>query len=673
MQTTATQPSQPPQIFAGDHCHDAALNYILAQLPDTINLSTPLGLGKPHDLLNAIYDKISTTPDRQLNIYTALSLDIPQGKSFFEKQLLTPFVKRIYGDDFPRLKYVQAIKQDTLPANIHVTEFFMQSGALLGASTAQSYYASINYTHIARALANRHIHVLFLKVAKGDDGRLSLSCNNDVTTDILNQIAELGLPRPLVVAEIDANLPYIGGSASMPLDFFDVIVEPSQSHQLFALPRQPVSLTDYAIGFYASTLIKDGGTLQIGIGALADAVCYALALRQQDNAKYKAILRAMNPAIFEADSDIAKLIANHGGLEPLDIGLYGASEILSEGFKLLVQQGVIKRKVVNDVELMKRINDNTATAADRERLSQDGQYLHGSFYLGSPDFYDWLRHLSADEKSSIGMEPISKINAINGHYYDLELVQRKNARFINTCMQATLLGGAMSETLDNGSVVAGVGGQFDFVSMAHLLPKARSMLLLRATREQAGKLTSNIRFEGGHLTIPRHMRDIFITEFGIADIRDNTDQDCITRMLSICHSTFQTALLEKATSLKKVKDASFAIKPDNTNEALNARLQPFYQDGSLPDYPLGSDFTPVEQRIVKALTWLRQKTDTKAEFATTVAQLAISDLKHRLADEEVDIDTEALARMGLDDPEGIEQTISAKLLSYALQQTQLTE
>ena len=49
---------------------------------------------------------------------------------------------------------------------------------------------------------------------------------------------------------------------------------------------------------------------------------------------------------------------------------------------------------------------------------------------------------------------------------------------------------------------------------------------------------------------------------------------------------------------------------DNRPERLAARLRPYRQMGLLPDYPLGSDFTPVEERLAKALGWLSEATAT---------------------------------------------------------------
>ena len=73
--------------------------------------------------------------------------------------------------------------------------------------------------------------------------------------------------------------------------------------------------------------------------------------------------------------------------------------------------------------------------------------------------------------------------------------------------------------LEDGRVVSGVGGQYNFVAQGHALHDARSILILRSWRESGGEVSSNIVWEYGHCTIPRHLRDIVITEYGIADLR----------------------------------------------------------------------------------------------------------------------------------------------------------
>lgn len=639
---------------------DAAVDWLLERIPGPLRVGAPLALGKPHRLLNALYARIEHDPSRPLQLYTALSLNPPQAKGDgLEARFMRPFVERHFGD-FPRLAYADAMARDALPAHVQVEEFYMQSGALLGSSQAQRYYTSLNYTHAADAVAQRAPQVIVQKVAaRAGSTQLSLSCNNDITQDTLDAIKARGLPRPLLIAEIDPLLPWLGGTAAVDADFFDLVVSPPPPYPpLFGLPRQPVSDVDYAIGLYASALVRDGGTLQIGIGTLADALSHALVLRHTDNARYRQILHALDP-------DLAghPLVREAGGLGPFEIGLYGCSEMLNEGFRKLVQTGVIWRKVHDDPGLMQRLADGTASNGDHARLAREGEYLHGAFYLGSSEFYNWLRHLPEAECRAIGMRRISEINQLYGGNEVLERLQRRDARFFNSCMLATALGAAASDALDDGRVVSGVGGQYNFVAMAHALPDARSILMFRATRQARGTSQSNIRWNYGHTTIPRHLRDVFVNEYGIADLRGLTDEDCVIAMAGITDAGFQEALLQEARTAKKLATGFTAPArwQDNRAGIVAARLAPFRADGSLPDYPLGSDFSVVEQDLLRALTWLNAHTRTGMDRLRT---LAAALRRAPGADQSA-----YLQRMGLEQPRGIAQRLNARLLRLALART----
>jgi acyl-CoA hydrolase len=632
---------------------DDAVIALLARIDGPLKVGAPLGLGKPHRLLNALYARIESDASRPLSLYTALSLDPPRGRSLLETRFLDPFVERLYGRDFPRLAYVAAQKRDALPAHIEVEEFYLQSGALLGSTQAQRGYASLNYTHVARALADRGVNCIVQKVAANADGsRLSLSSNTDLTFDAVDAIVAHGLPRPVLVAEVDPHLPWLDGVAAVDAGWFDIVIAPPAPHPpLFALPREPVGDAEYAIGLHASTLVRDGGTLQIGIGALSDALCHALVLRHTDNAAYRRVLQALAPGIETHPAVVAS-----GGLGPFEQGLYGCSEMINEGFRALVQAGVLRRKVVDDEAFMHRLADGSASDADQARLQRDGEFLHGAFYLGSPDFYEWLRTLDDDTRRGIGMRRVSAVNELYGGNETLERLQRRDARFFNTCMMATALGAAVSDGLEDGRVVSGVGGQYNFVAMAHALPHARSVLLLRATRGEGG---SNIRWNYGHTTIPRHLRDVYVTEHGIADLRGKRDEDCIIAMAGIACAPFQQVLLDEAKANGKLhRDFS---APDawqrNTTARLGETLAPFRRDGTLPDYPLGSDFTAIEQRLVKALGWLKARTATRMGLLRTIA-LAFSTGGER--------DDEAMQRMQLHAPASLQERVSARLLGLAL-------
>ncbi|MBP6626832.1 MAG: acetyl-CoA hydrolase, partial [Arenimonas sp.] len=591
---------KPTALDALDH----AVDLLLARSGPALVLAAPLGLGKPHRLLNAITRRVAGDPSLSLTLLTALSLTPPAAGSGLQRRFLAPFLHRHFGADFPSLDYALALRADALPANITVEEFYMQSGALLGSSQAQRHYVSLNYTHVARAVAARGVNALVQKVAREPGGtRLSLSCNPDLTFDMLDEVARLGAPRPFLMAEVDPHLPWLDGPCAVTEDFFDAVLDlPGPAPELFALVREPVSDADYAIGLYASTLVRDGGTLQIGIGSLSDALCHALVLRHTRNSDYLAALEALSPGWAQSP-----LVAASGGTAPFTLGLYGASEMVNDGFRCLAEAGVLSRRVVDDAEAMARLNGGTGTAGDLALLEQAGRYLDGAFYLGSTELYRWLRELPAVRARGIGMTRVSHINELYGNNEALEREQRRDARFFNTCMMMTPLGAAVSDALDDGRVVSGVGGQYNFVAMAHALHHSRSVLMFRALRGEGKAAASNMPWSYGHATIPRHLRDIAITEYGVADLRGKSDQDCVQAMLAIADRAAQPDLLAAARKAGKV--ASTFMPPGdwqrNDRAEIVQRLAGPRASGVLPDYPMGSDFTAVEQRLVRALAWLK--------------------------------------------------------------------
>src|SRR5262249_50008473 len=147
---------------------------------------------------------------------------------------------------------------------------------------------------------------------------------------------------------------------------------------------------------------------------------------------------------------------------------------------------------------------------------------------------------------------------------------RVKGRFINNAMMATLLGAVVSDGLEDGRVVSGVGGQYNFVAQAFALEDARSIIVLRATRAAGRRTTSNIRWSHGHPTIPRHLRDIGVTEYGIADLRGKTDRDVVAAMLAVTDSRFQDELVRRAKDAGKI-ERGFELpraRRDNTPERI---------------------------------------------------------------------------------------------------------
>ena len=75
------------------------------------------------------------------------------------------------------------------------------------------------------------------------------------------------------------------GHAMIAPERFDWLVEHERyDYELFCPPNPPIGTVDHAIGMHVSALVRDGGTLQVGIGELGDALVYALLLRHQQGA-----------------------------------------------------------------------------------------------------------------------------------------------------------------------------------------------------------------------------------------------------------------------------------------------------------------------------------------------------------------------------------------------------
>ncbi len=114
---------------------------------------------------------------------------------------------------------------------------------------------------------------------------LSLSSNPDLTLEMMDRVREQDYPI-MLLAQIHDDMPFMELDAQVSPAAFDLIVRnPQYNRTLFAVPNAAVPLQDYATALHASSLIADGGTLQIGIGSLGDAVAHACILRHRHNAR----------------------------------------------------------------------------------------------------------------------------------------------------------------------------------------------------------------------------------------------------------------------------------------------------------------------------------------------------------------------------------------------------
>jgi hypothetical protein len=613
-----------PKMFSDP---EAIAEDIIRDVGTDLVVGLPLGLGKANHIVNALYARASADRAISLTLFSALTLEKPKPANLLERRFIAPVIERLFGG-YPDLAYADALHAGTLPPNIKVIEFFFLAGRWLHVPFAQQHYISANYTHASMYLLARGLNVVTQLVAKRVvDGvaRYSLSCNTDTTLDILRARSE-GRASFKLVGQVNSELPFMPGAGDLSAGEFSAVLDgPATEFPLFAPPSEPITDNKYAIGLHTAGLVRDGGSLQIGIGQIGDALAQGLIVRHRDNAQFHGIMKRLSPGTD------ALAALQTGSFEK---GLYGVSEMLTEAFLGLIDAGILTREV-------------------------DGVVLHGAFFLGPKSFYRALREMPPDQIARIQMMPVSFTNELYG---DEEVKRRARieARFVNNAMMATLMGAAVSDGLENGQVVSGVGGQYNFVAQAFALAGARSVLTVEATRQAGARPQSNVRWSYGHETIPRHLRDVIVTEYGVADLRGKSDADVIGAMLAVADSRFQDELARQAKDAGKLpKDFEIpAAHRENFPERIASALRPAREAGLLPSFPFGSDFTDVEQRLIPALQILQDAQRSPQRLPTLLWQ--------GLTRSPDAADNECLARLGLDRPATLSERAYRALVAAAL-------
>ncbi|WP_312159011.1 acetyl-CoA hydrolase/transferase C-terminal domain-containing protein [Acinetobacter sp.] len=202
---------------------------------------------------------------------------------------------------------------------------------------------------------------------------------------------------------------------------------------------------------------------------------------------------------------VLKALASHKNL-----GVH--SGIIGDGIAELMQKGVI-----NNSE--KKI---------------DTGYTVTGLINGSVQLHDYV-----NQNPNIQLRPTSYT-----HHPDV-LGQIDNLVSINSAIEVDLSGQINAEVA-NGTYVGAVGGAIDFIRAANQSVKGCSIIALPA----AGKNFSRIVFSlSGPVSTPRSDAGIFVTEYGVADLRGLSLQQRAQKMITIAHPEYRAQLMSQAQQL----------------------------------------------------------------------------------------------------------------------------
>jgi acyl-CoA hydrolase/GNAT superfamily N-acetyltransferase len=201
-------------------------------------------------------------------------------------------------------------------------------------------YTPIFLSEIPRLFRGRQLPlgVALVQVGPPGGGR----CNLGVSVDVVKAAVE---SAELVIAEVNPRMPRLAGEGDMPIDRFDYFVY--AEHELPELTHREPPPETAAIAAHVCDLVRDGDTLQVGIGAIPDHILSLLGERN-------------------------------------DLGIH--TEMLSDGFVTLAEKGVItnRRKALHAGKSVASFLLGTNRVYDYARAHPQSISLHPSDYVNDP-------------------------------------------------------------------------------------------------------------------------------------------------------------------------------------------------------------------------------------------------------------------------------------------------
>ncbi len=219
-----------------------------ALIPSGARIAMALGAGQPPALLKALADRAEARQVDDLSLYYLLSTPIA-GETVLRYELMD----RIH----PHSLFHSAIER-RLEQRAHEEG---RAGVVQVVPTG--------FQQTPRMLCQEvGVDTLVATVSPMDaNGNLSFGTNVDYAEPVSKTAKR-------VILEVNPNMPRVFGQSTVHVSQVTALVEHSAA--LLEIPRAAPQPADLVIGGSIAGLIEDGATLQMGIGALPDAVCAAL-------------------------------------------------------------------------------------------------------------------------------------------------------------------------------------------------------------------------------------------------------------------------------------------------------------------------------------------------------------------------------------------------------------
>jgi acyl-CoA hydrolase len=310
--------------------------------------------------------------------------------------------------------------------------------------------------------------VVFVQLSAPDEnGQYSFGTAHDYASSAMRRAR-------VVIAEVNDQLPWTFCEPPVEQARLDIVVRTSRRPG--QMTAQPIEESEQQIARHVGRYIEDGSTIQIGIGALPDAVLAGVEDRR-------------------------------------DLGIH--SGLITDRVADLMIKGVV-------TNARKPLDTGITTSA---------------ILAGTNRLFNFAHKNSAVRLFSYA------------HTHNARLLCRLDKFVaINSAVEVDLTGQVNAE-IASGVYVGGTGGQGDFVRGAMMAARGHSIIALPATARDGTVSRIVPVLKNVPVTTPRSDADIVVTEFGAAELRGQSIQERIRRMVAISHPSFREALQRQARAL----------------------------------------------------------------------------------------------------------------------------
>lgn len=219
----------------------------VALIPSGAKIAMGLGVSQPPAILRALADRAAAGAVSDLRLYYLLSTAIA-GETVLRYELrerIRPV--SLFHSAIERALDARAAADGLPPVEVIPTAF----------------------SQVPRLLCEQvGVDTLLITVSPmGEDGTFSFGTNTDYALAVSRTAAR-------VILEVNPRMPRVRGDCTVHVSRVSALVE--HEAPLVEVPRASLRPQDIAIGDIIAGLVEDGACLQMGIGALPDAVCAAL-------------------------------------------------------------------------------------------------------------------------------------------------------------------------------------------------------------------------------------------------------------------------------------------------------------------------------------------------------------------------------------------------------------